>query len=60
MEKKIRVYYSTFVDVYLNSDDFPSYDAMIDYAEDNVDSLGSDKDFYKNLSKDLGGSEIID
>lgn len=60
MEKIVRVYYTTFIDVSLDSDDFATEDEMIDYAEENAEDFLSLQEIDDNLTKSDGESEIVD
>lgn len=60
MEKVVRVYYSTFIDVLLDTDIFSTEDEMIDYAEENTEDFLSLQEINDNLCKQEGESEIID
>lgn len=60
MEKTIRVYYSTFIDVTLDTDDFSTEDEMISYAEENTEDFLSLQEINDNLCKCNGESEIVD
>lgn len=60
MEKVVRVYYSTFIDVLLDTDNFSTEDEMIDYAEENTEDFLSLQEINDNLCKQEGESEIID
>lgn len=60
MEKIVRVYYSTFIDVPVDTDDFEDDDEMIDYAEENAEDFLSLQEINDNLCKSEGESEIVD
>lgn len=60
MKKTIRVYYSTFFDVTLDTDDFSTEDEMIDHAEENAKEFLSLSQLIVNLHKCEGESEIVD
>lgn len=59
-EKTTRVYFSTFIDVPLNSNDFSNDEAMVQYAEDNVGDFVTIQDIMDNLSVEENKSQIVD
>lgn len=59
MEKTVRVYYSTFIDVPLESDNFANDDEMIQYANENTEDYLSLQDINDHLCKQDGESEIV-
>lgn len=59
-EKTTRVYFSTFIDVPLDSNAFPNDEAMVQYAEDNVGDFVTIQDIMDNLSVEENKSQIVD
>lgn len=60
MEKIVRVYYSTFSDVPMESENFSSDEEMIEYAENNTEDFLSLQEINDNLSKEKGKSFLLD
>ena len=60
MEKTVRVYYITHVDIPLESDNFTNKGEMLDYAEEIADDLISPQDAFDNLDICDVESEIVD
>ena len=52
MEKIVRVYYTTFIDVPCESENFSNEEEMIGWAKDNTDDFISVQEISDNLSKD--------
>lgn len=60
MEKIVRVYYSTFIDVPMESENFSSDEEMIEYAENNTEDFLSLQEINDNLAKEKGKSFLLD
>lgn len=61
MEKIVRVYYSSFIDVPCESDDFSSDEEMKKWAKDNASDFLSQQEIIDNLTKDdTCSSDIVD
>lgn len=52
MEKIVRVYYTTFIDVPCESENFSNEEEMIGWAKDNTDDFINLQEISDNLSKD--------
>lgn len=52
MEKIVRVYYTSFIDVPCMSENFSNEKEMVDWAKDNSSDFLSMQEIYDNLSKD--------
>ena len=52
MEKIVRVYYTTFIDVPCESENFSNEKEMVDWAKDNSNDFLSLQEISDNLSKD--------
>lgn len=52
MEKIVRVYYTTFIDVPCESENFSNENEMVDWAKDNSNDFLSLQEISDNLSKD--------
>lgn len=52
MEKIVRVYYTTFIDVPCDSENFSNEKEMVDWAKDNSNDFLSLQEISDNLSKD--------
>ena len=60
MEKIVRVYYSTFIDVPMESENFSSDEEMIEYAENNTEDYLSLQEINDNLEKEKLKSFLLD
>ncbi len=61
MEKIVRVYYTTFIDVPCESENFSNEEEMIEWAKDNTDDFISVQEIFDNLSNDDNcQAEIVD
>lgn len=61
MEKIVRVYYTTFIDVPCETENFSNEEEMIDWAKDNTDDFISVQEIFDNLSNDDNcQAEIVD
>ena len=61
MAKTVRLYFSTFIDIEVDENDFNDEDArMIEYAKENASDYITLQDLYDNLSEDPTGAEVID
>ena len=61
MEKIVRVYYTTFIDVPCESENFSSEEEMIGWAKDNTDDFISVQEIFDNLSNDDNcQAEVVD
>ena len=52
MEKIVRVYYTTFIDVPCESENFSNEKEMVDWAKDNSSDFINLQEISDNLSKD--------
>ena len=52
MEKIVRVYYTTFIDVPCETENFSNEEEMIGWAKDNTDDFISVQEIFDNLSND--------
>lgn len=61
MEKIVRVYYTSFIDVPCESENFSNEEEMIEWAKDNTDDFISVQEIFDNLSNDDNcQAEIVD
>ena len=61
MEKIVRVYYTTFIDVPCESENFSNEKEMVDWAKDNSNDFLSLQEISDNLSKDEACKpEVVD
>lgn len=61
MEKIVRVYYTTFIDVPCESENFSNEEEMIEWAKDNTDDFISVQEIFDNLSNDDNcQAEVVD
>lgn len=61
MEKIVRVYYTTFIDVPCESENFSNEKEMVDWAKDNSNDFLSLQEISDNLSKDEACQpEVVD
>ena len=61
MEKIVRVYYTSFIDVPCESENFSSEKEMIDWANDNTSDFLSTQEIIDNLTKDdTCQAEVVD
>lgn len=61
MEKIVRVYYTTFIDVPCETENFSNEEEMIEWAKDNTDDFISVQEIFDNLSNDDNcQAEIVD
>ena len=61
MEKIVRVYYTTFIDVPCESENFSNEKEMVDWAKDNSCDFLSLQEISDNLSKDEACQpEVVD
>ena len=61
MEKIVRVYYTTFIDVPCESENFSNEEEMVEWAKDNTDDFISVQEIFDNLSNDDNcQAEIVD
>ena len=61
MEKIVRVYYTTFIDVPCESENFSNEEEMIEWAKENTDDFISVQEIFDNLSNDDNcQAEIVD
>ena len=52
MEKTVRVYYTSFIDVPCESENFSNEKEMIEWAKDNTSDFLSTQEIIGNLTKD--------
>mgnify|MGYP003403381050 FL=1 len=57
MEKIVRVYYTSFIDVPCMSENFSNEEEMVEWAKDNSGDFFSYQEVSDNLSKD---AEVVD
>ncbi len=57
MEKIVRVYYTSFIDVPCMSENFSNEKEMVEWAKDNSGDFFSYQEVSDNLSKD---AEVVD
>ncbi len=57
MEKIVRVYYTSFIDVPCESENFSNEKEMVEWAKDNSGDFFSYQEVSDNLSKD---AEVVD
>lgn len=61
MEKIVRVYYTTFIDVPCETENFSNEEEMVEWAKDNTDDFISVQEIFDNLSNDDNcQAEIVD
>ena len=61
MEKIVRVYYTSFIDVPCESENFSSEKEMIEWAKDNSGDFFSIQEIIDNLTKDdTCQAEVVD
>lgn len=61
MEKIVRVYYTSFIDVPCESENFSSEKEMIEWAKDNTSDFLSTQEIIDNLTKgDTCQAEVVD
>ena len=61
MEKIVRVYYTSFIDVPCESENFSNEKEMIDWANDNTSDFLSTQEIIDNLTKDdTCQAEVVD
>lgn len=61
MEKIVRVYYTTFIDIPCESENFSNEKEMVDWAKDNSNDFLSLQEISDNLSKDEACQpEVVD
>lgn len=61
MEKIVRVYYTTFIDVPCETENFSNEEEMIEWAKDNTDDFISVQEIFDNLSNDDNcQAEVVD
>ena len=61
MEKIVRVYYTTFIDVPCETENFSNEEEMIEWAKDNTDDFISVQEIFDNLSNDdTCQAEVVD
>lgn len=57
MEKIVRVYYTSFIDIPCESENFSNEKEMVEWAKDNSGDFFSYQEVSDNLSKD---AEVVD
>lgn len=57
MEKIVRVYYTSFIDVHCESENFSNEEEMVEWAKDNSGDFFSYQEVSDNLSK---SAEVVD
>ena len=57
MEKIVRVYYTSFIDVPCQSENFSNEEEMVEWAKDNSGDFFSYQEVSDNLSKN---AEVVD
>lgn len=57
MEKTVRVYYTSFIDVPCESENFSNEEEMVEWAKDNSGDFFSYQEVSDNLSKN---AEVVD
>lgn len=57
MEKIVRVYYTSFIDIPCESENFSNEKEMVEWAKDNSGDFFSHQEVSDNLSKD---AEVVD
>ena len=57
MEKTVRVYYTSFIDVPCESENFSNEEEMVEWAKDNSGDFFSYQEVSDNLSK---SAEVVD
>lgn len=61
MEKIVRVYYTSFIDVPCESENFSNEKEMVEWAKDNTSDFISVQEICDNLSKDeTCQAEVVD
>ena len=61
MEKSGRVYYTTFIDVPCETENFSNEKEMVEWAKDNTDDFISVQEIFDNLSNDDNcQAEVVD
>lgn len=61
MEKIVRVYYTTFIDVPCETENFSNEEEMVEWAKDNTDDFISVQEIFDNLSNDDNcQAEVVD
>ena len=61
MEKIVRVYYTTFIDVPCETENFSNEKEMVEWAKDNTDDFISVQEIFDNLSNDDNcQAEVVD
>ena len=61
MEKIVRVYYTSFIDVPCESENFSNEKEMVEWAKDNTDDFISVQEIFDNLSNDDNcQAEVVD
>ena len=61
MEKIVRVYYTSCIDIPCESENFSNEKEMIDWAKENANDFLSLQEIYDNLSKDeTCQAEVVD
>lgn len=57
-KKTVRIYFSTFVDVEMDSDEFASDEKLVDFVESNSSEYIDDVQIMKNLALQEGNSDV--
>lgn len=57
-KKTVRIYFSTFVDVEMDSDEFASDEKLVDFVEDNSSEYIDDAQIMENLALQEGNSDV--
>lgn len=57
MEKIVRVYYTSFIDIPCESENFSNEKEMVEWAKDNSGDFFSYQEVFDNLSKD---AEVVE
>lgn len=61
MEKTVRVYYTSFIDVPCESENFSNEEEMVEWAKDNSSDFFSIQEIIDNLTKDdTCQAEVVD
>lgn len=57
-KKTVRIYFSTFVDVEMNSEEFASDEELVDFVEENSSEYIDDAQIMENLALQEGNSDV--
>lgn len=57
--KKVRTYYSTYIEVELDTNEFKDEDAMLQYVRENACELITPEELYENICMEHTDQEIL-